>query len=307
MPVDKSNHRVQRMFAEIAPRYDLMNHLLSLNIDRWWRRRTVRMVRPQGDAPILDLCTGTGDLALAYYRYSGGDVPIVAADFCREMLDVGEEKKRRAGANGQITFVEADAQQLPFEDDHFQIVCVAFGLRNVQDTDRGLREMTRVCLPGGRVAVLEFSMPRRQPFRGAYGLYFRHVLPRVGQWFARNRQEAYRYLPDSVGEFPQGEALAEKMRNAGLINPEFHPLTYGVATLYVARKARRLADRRGVAASRCGGCYFDTKRLFFHVPPFGTCDHRRQRRDLCGPAARSADQRGARRPPDDQPVRARSC
>jgi demethylmenaquinone methyltransferase/2-methoxy-6-polyprenyl-1,4-benzoquinol methylase len=244
--VDKSNERVQRMFAEIAPRYDLMNHLLSMNIDRWWRRITVRKVPPQGDAPILDVCTGTGDLALAYYHATKGQVPIVASDFCREMLDIAEQKKARAGINGQLTLVEADAQHLPFDDNHFQIVCVAFGLRNIQDTDQGLREMTRVCASGGRVAVLEFSLPRWQPFRGAYGLYFRHVLPRLGQLFARNRSDAYNYLPESVTQFPEGEALAKRMRAAGLSEVKIHPLTLGIATLYIGQKnadcGLRIAD-----------------------------------------------------------------
>lgn len=236
MTVDKSGQRVQRMFSQIAPRYDRMNHLLSMNVDRWWRRCAVRSVPPQGEAPILDVCTGTGDLALAYYRYSNGRVPIVAADFCPEMLEIGEQKKRRVGADGKLTFVEADAQRLPFDGGQFQIVCVAFGLRNVQDTDQGLREMVRVCRPGGRVAVLEFSMPRRQPMRGLYGFYFRHVLPRVGQMLARNQFDAYSYLPDSVGQFPEGEALTERMRAAGLQAARFKPLTFGIATLYVGEK-----------------------------------------------------------------------
>lgn len=234
--VDKSGQRVRRMFAEIAPRYDLMNHLLSLNIDQAWRRAAVQRVAPRGVAPILDICTGTGDLAIAYYRVTQGEVPIVAADFCREMLDIGEAKKRRLHAGENLTFVEADAQVLPFPADHFQIVTVAFGLRNVQDTDQGLREMTRVCQPGGRVAVLEFSRPRWQPFRGLYGFYFRHVLPRVGQLFARNSSDAYNYLPASVAQFPDGQALVNRLADAGLTEVEFHPLTFGVATLYVGRK-----------------------------------------------------------------------
>src|SRR5688572_2694605 len=154
MSVDKSENRVRRMFGEIAPRYDLLNHLLSLNIDKYWRRRTVRRVAPQGNAPVLDLCTGTGDLALAYARRTLA--PVIAADFCPEMLAIGRLKAQRAGRGSQVEFVEADAQHLPFAGDQFQIVAVAFGLRNVTDTDRGLREMVRVCLPGGRVAVLEF-------------------------------------------------------------------------------------------------------------------------------------------------------
>ena len=235
MPVDKSEARVQDMFSQIAPRYDFMNHLLSLGTDVYWRWRTVRKVRPVGEAPILDLCTGTGDLALAFGRATRGKTPIVGADFCQPMLEIGRVKAQRVGA-GQITFVEADAQRLPFPDDEFQIVSVAFGLRNVTDTDRGLREMVRVCRPGGRVAVLEFSMPRWQPFRYFYGLYFRHVLPRIGQLLARNRRDAYNYLPESVGEFPSGEALAQRMRAAGAREVHYYPLTLGVATLYVGTK-----------------------------------------------------------------------
>lgn len=233
--IDKSEARVRRMFGEIAGRYDLLNHLLSLNVDRYWRWRAVRQA-PPGDGPILDLCTGTGDLALAYYRASRGQARIVAADFCHPMLVLGEQKRSRSGVNGQLTFVEADAQRLPFPDDYFAIVCVAFGLRNVTDTDRGLGEMARVCRPGGRVVVLEFSMPQRQPLRAVYSWYFRRVLPRIGQALARNRQDAYRYLPESVGEFPSGEALAERMRAAGMSSVSHRPLTLGVATLYVGVK-----------------------------------------------------------------------
>jgi demethylmenaquinone methyltransferase/2-methoxy-6-polyprenyl-1,4-benzoquinol methylase len=236
MTVDKSDNRVRSMFGEIAPRYDLLNHLLSMNVDRYWRWRTVRKLRPQAGEPILDLCTGTGDLALAFHRYTRGESPIVAADFCRAMLQIGHHKKCKAGAEGNVVFVEADAQALPFGDNSFQVVSVAFGLRNVADTDRGLREMARVCRPGGQVAVLEFSMPTRQPLKAAYGWYFRHVLPRIGQLVARNRHEAYSYLPESVGEFPMGEALAERMRAAGLAEVQYYGLTFGVATLYVGRK-----------------------------------------------------------------------
>ncbi|MFM7118336.1 MAG: ubiquinone/menaquinone biosynthesis methyltransferase, partial [Planctomycetota bacterium] len=154
MPVDKSNDRVRKMFGEIAPNYDRMNHLLSMNVDRYWRWRTVKTLRPNKQQPILDCCSGTGDLAFAFERATSRQVPVIAADFCPEMLQVGE-KKRIARTVSQVQFIEADTQNLPFQDNHFQIVSVAFGLRNVFDTDRGLREMTRVCAPGGRVAVLE--------------------------------------------------------------------------------------------------------------------------------------------------------
>jgi demethylmenaquinone methyltransferase/2-methoxy-6-polyprenyl-1,4-benzoquinol methylase len=236
MAVDKSSNRIRRMFGEIAPRYDFLNHLLSLGIDLHWRRQTVRRVRPEGTAPLLDLCAGTGDLALAYFRRGGTQAPIVAADFCPEMLAIGRQKAIRAGAAERVTFVEADAQQLPFPDDQFQIVSVAFGLRNVADTNRALREMVRVCRPDGRVAVLEFSSPRRQPMRGLYNWYFRNILPRIGAMFARSADQAYNYLPSSVGEFPSGQALAEMMAAAGFDQVEFSPLTFGVATLYVGRK-----------------------------------------------------------------------
>jgi demethylmenaquinone methyltransferase / 2-methoxy-6-polyprenyl-1,4-benzoquinol methylase len=234
--IDKSGARVQRMFGEIAPHYDRMNHLLSLNIDRYWRSWTVRKLQPQPGEPILDVCTGTGDLALAFHKATGGKSEIIAADFCREMLEIGQRKQAKAAIGPELTFVEADAQNLPYEDNRFAIVSVAFGLRNVSDTDRGLAEMTRVCRPGGQVAVLEFSTPRWQPLRSFYLLYFRHLLPRIGQLFARNQSDAYEYLPATVAQFPDGEALAERMRGAGLKNVKFWPLTFGIATLYVGKK-----------------------------------------------------------------------
>ena len=234
MSVDKSGARVRQMFAEIARRYDFLNHFLSLGIDRSWRRRCVRLVAPSGDGPILDVCSGTADLALGYWRAGGGRVRVVGADFCRPMLAIGLEKVNRAGAD--VALVEADAQRLPFADETFEIVSVAFGLRNVSDTDQGLREMVRVCRVGGRVAVLEFSLPENRALKKLYGWYFRSVLPRLGQALARNRQAAYNYLPASVGEFPQREALIERMRAAGLSEVCSHRFTFGVATLYVGTK-----------------------------------------------------------------------
>ncbi|MEE8452715.1 MAG: bifunctional demethylmenaquinone methyltransferase/2-methoxy-6-polyprenyl-1,4-benzoquinol methylase UbiE [Thermoguttaceae bacterium] len=236
MTVDKSSDRVRRMFGQIARRYDFLNHLLSLGIDRRWRRKTVRLVPPEDEGPILDVCTGTADLALAYHRASGPRVRVVGADFCHPMLKIGVDKCRRFGPDDRVSLLEADAQQLPFADDTFQIVCVAFGLRNVSDTDAGLREMARVCRRGGRVAVLEFSMPTVWPLGAIYRWYFRHVLPRLGQALARNRESAYNYLPASVGQFPQAEALLDRMRAAGLDRLRYHPFTFGVATLYVGEK-----------------------------------------------------------------------
>jgi demethylmenaquinone methyltransferase/2-methoxy-6-polyprenyl-1,4-benzoquinol methylase len=224
------------MFGNIAPSYDLLNHLLSLNIDHYWRWRTTRLVPPHGSAPILDLCTGTGDLALAYDRASAGRVPIVGADFCHEMLSLAETKTAKQRAAGRIRFLEADAQRLPFPDNHFQIATVAFGLRNVTDTDRGLAEMVRVTQPGGKVAILEFSQPRGWLFARLYRFYFRWVLPLIGQTISRSKDNAYRYLPQSVLEFPDGEALAQRLRSHGLTGVRWQPLTFGIATLYVGTK-----------------------------------------------------------------------
>ena len=199
MTVDKSAPRVQTMFGEIAARYDFLNHLLSAGIDRRWRRLATRLVPPEGDGPILDVCTGTADLALAYWRRSDRKAKVVGADFCRPMLAIGREKVRRSGADRDICLTEADAQRLPFASGTFQIVSVAFGLRNISDTRRGLKEMARVCRPGGRVVVLEFSMPRGRLIRGFYSRYFRRVLPFIGQVLAKNHQAAYNYLPAQRG------------------------------------------------------------------------------------------------------------
>jgi demethylmenaquinone methyltransferase/2-methoxy-6-polyprenyl-1,4-benzoquinol methylase len=234
--VDKREARIRTMFGHIAPRYDFLNHLLSLNIDHWWRRRTTQLVPPVQSGPILDLCTGTGDLALAYDRAARGRLPIVGADFCPEMLRLAEAKIERVGAAGRIRVLEADAQRLPFPDGMFQLAAVAFGLRNITDTDRGIQEMIRVVRPGGRVAILEFSQPRGRVFSRLYRFYFRRVLPVVGQMISRSKENAYRYLPASVMEFPDGEALAERLRRHGLTEVRFYPFTCGIATLYVGTK-----------------------------------------------------------------------
>ncbi|MBV9124247.1 MAG: bifunctional demethylmenaquinone methyltransferase/2-methoxy-6-polyprenyl-1,4-benzoquinol methylase UbiE [Planctomycetes bacterium] len=235
--LDKRERRIRRMFGNIAPSYDLLNHLLSLNVDHYWRWRTTRLVPPRGSAPILDLCTGTGDLALAYDRAAGGQAPIVGADFCHEMLVLAGRKIQQRRAAGRIRFLEADAQQLPFPNNYFQITTVAFGLRNVTNTDRGLGEMVRVTQSGGRVAILEFSRPRGRLFGRLYQFYFRRVLPIIGQAISRSKDNAYRYLPASVQEFPEGEALAQRLRAQGLREVRWYPLTFGIATLYVGTKS----------------------------------------------------------------------
>src|SRR5580658_5587678 len=242
MPVDKSERRIREMFGEISPRYDFLNHFLSGGTDYYWRRRTVRLAAPAGDRPILDVCTGTGDLAVAYWKRAGGRVRVVGSDFTHQMLTLARHKTaalRGSSNNGEpaIEFVEADAQRLPFDDGLFQIVSVAFGLRNVTDTLAGLREMARVCAPGGRVVVLEFSMPQNPLIGGLYRWYFRNILPRIGQLVSGNRQAAYEYLPQSVSEFPCGERLAAMMKSCGLERVTWTPLTFGIATLYVGTKS----------------------------------------------------------------------
>jgi demethylmenaquinone methyltransferase/2-methoxy-6-polyprenyl-1,4-benzoquinol methylase len=239
--LDKRESRIRQMFGAIAPRYDLLNHLLSFNIDRYWRWRTTRLAPPVvegpgADAPILDVCTGTGDLALAYDRAARHRVPIVGTDFCLPMLVPAQRKSQRHQADQRITWIEADTQRLPFPTDTFQLTTVAFGLRNVTDTDKGLAEMVRVTRPGGRVAILEFSRPRGWLFGRLYRFYFRRLLPLVGQWVSRSRDDAYHYLPASVLEFPDGEALAERLRSHGLIDVRWHSFTLGIATLYIGVK-----------------------------------------------------------------------
>ena len=208
--VDKTGSKVRGMFAEIAPRYDLVNRMLSGGIDVWWRHVTVSRAPPPPHGAILDVCTGTGDLALAYAHKSGPDVRIVASDFCR-----------------------------PFPDAAFDLVTVAFGLRNIADTGRGLAEMARVLKPGGRLAILEFSLPANPIIRAGYLWYFRRVLPWIGNTVARNASDAYSYLNKSVEEFPTGERLAALVRTAGFAGVEMVPLTFGIATLSIA-------TRRGV-------------------------------------------------------------
>ncbi|MER3417108.1 MAG: bifunctional demethylmenaquinone methyltransferase/2-methoxy-6-polyprenyl-1,4-benzoquinol methylase UbiE [Gemmataceae bacterium] len=234
--INKEGERIRRMFGAIAPTYDFLNHLLSLNVDRYWRWRTTRLVPPRAGCPILDLCTGTADLALAYDRAAHGQTPIVAADFCQQMLIRARRKIRRRAAQRRIVLVQADALRLPFRSDCFDIVCVAFGLRNMADPGAGLAEMVRVTRPGGRVAILEFSQPADRGLGRIYRWYFQKLLPCVGQVISRSPQRAYQYLPASVSVFPCGAALAQMMQAQGLRQVYWHNLTWGIATLYVGTK-----------------------------------------------------------------------
>jgi demethylmenaquinone methyltransferase/2-methoxy-6-polyprenyl-1,4-benzoquinol methylase len=236
--VDKSGRRVRSMFASIAGKYDLLNHLLSLNIDKTWRNFTTRTVPPEPGVPVLDCCTGTADLALAYHKVGGGRSPVVGSDFCHEMLTIGNDKVRKAKADAGVTLIEGDTQRLPLPDDTFGVVTVAFGLRNVADTVKGIDEMIRVARPGGKVAILEFSRPRGPLLGRLYLVFFRRVLPRVGQALAPNDQDAYNYLPASVMQFPDGQAMLDLLAARGLTDLRLYPLTFGIASLYVGTKPK---------------------------------------------------------------------
>lgn len=237
--IDKSGDRIRAMFGEIAGRYDLLNHLLSFQMDRYWRWRVVRRVPPLGDRPVLDVCTGTGDLAIAYGKAAAGGSSVIATDFCHPMLVIGRNKAGKFHGDRSIAFVEADTLRLPFVDEHFQIVSVAFGLRNLAHTDQGLEEMNRVLVSGGKMAILEFSQPRWPVVRHVYGWYFHRVLPAVGRIVSGSNSGAYSYLPASVDEFPEGRSLVERMQRAGLVDVQVCPLTLGVASLYIGTKRQK--------------------------------------------------------------------
>ncbi len=240
MPVDKSQQRIRRMFGAIAPRYDRMNRLMTFGLDRRWRNRTVCSVPTDPAEPVLDVCCGTGDLALAWARRLGPDARVVGSDFTHPMLVRAREKagigEGSSPRTGRVVYLGADTLKLPCPDDRFQVVSVAFGIRNVGDTVGGLAEMTRVCRPGGHVVVLETSVPRLPVVGGLFRFYFNHVVPLIGRWVAPDPDAAYSYLPASTAEFPQGESFAELMRSVGLEEIKIRRLTLGSVTLYVGRK-----------------------------------------------------------------------
>jgi demethylmenaquinone methyltransferase/2-methoxy-6-polyprenyl-1,4-benzoquinol methylase len=228
---------VRRMFGDVAPRYDLLNHLLSLRIDMRWRRRAVAASLRPGDTRVLDLCCGTGDLALAYaWRMEPGGV-VIGADFARPMLTLFQRKVSRLSTlDPRISMMETDSLALPFRDAMFDVVSIAFGLRNLDDPAAGLREMARVARPRGRVVVLDFCPPARPRLvHRIFNCYFRRVLPRIGA-LVSGHPTAYRYLPESVGRFPPRERLEEIMRGEGLRVTTSRDLTGGVATLLIGEK-----------------------------------------------------------------------
>jgi len=225
--------KIQQMFAEVAPGYDRANRALSLGIDLWWRRQTVRMVGAVAGERGLDVCAGTGDLSFALQR---AGAQVVGADFCAPMLTRARHKGRpvgdMAGTEAGPSFLAADTMALPFPDHSFDFATVAFGIRNVSDPLVGLREMARVVRPGGRIVVLEFAKPRVPLLGAAYRFYFRRVLPKLGGWISGAKNHAYQYLHDSVMAFPEREQFLSLMRDAGLGSPRQRLLTGGIAAIY---------------------------------------------------------------------------
>jgi demethylmenaquinone methyltransferase/2-methoxy-6-polyprenyl-1,4-benzoquinol methylase len=226
--MDRSAATIRDMFAQVAPRYDLLNHLLSFNIDRYWRAKTVKLLRPileRPDAKVLDLCCGTGDLTIALAR--GGRARVFGADFCHPMLQAALRK-----SGGVKQWFEADALCVPSAAGAFDLVTAAFGFRNLSDYDQGLSEMRRVLKPGGTAAILEFSTPPNRAFSKLYSAYSKHILPRVGGAISGSR-EAYSYLPQSVSRFPTAEHLATMMRSAGFKRVKFERMTMGIVALHI--------------------------------------------------------------------------
>src|SRR5262249_50674210 len=220
---------VQEMFAGIAPRYDFLNHFLSASIDRRWRHVAVRQVREllrtARPSVCLDCCSGTGDLAVTLSK--GLDCPVIASDFCHPMLTRALEKCRQL----PVLNVEADALDLPFADKSFDALTIAFGLRNLENPQRGLREMRRVIRPGGALVILEFSKPIVPVMGSAFNFYFHHILPRIGAVVSGD-QRAYRYLPNSVRQFPGQEELAGWLRATGFTDVSYRNLSGGIAALH---------------------------------------------------------------------------
>jgi demethylmenaquinone methyltransferase/2-methoxy-6-polyprenyl-1,4-benzoquinol methylase len=221
--------RVAEMFDSISARYDLLNHLLSLGVDRWWRRSMARCAGQSHPHRILDVATGTGDSAIALKK--SGATRIVGVDISAQMLKQAKAKPSAAG----IEFIQANGEQLPFADGCFDVVTIAFGIRNFERRQQGLREMRRTLRPGGTLIVLELSMPANRIARGVYKLYFLKIVPLLGKLISRSSC-AYRYLPYSVDEFPPRKAFTSEITEAGFEKVNATALSGGIATIYEARK-----------------------------------------------------------------------
>jgi demethylmenaquinone methyltransferase/2-methoxy-6-polyprenyl-1,4-benzoquinol methylase len=231
--------RIRSMFASVSRRYDLLNHLLSLNQDKRWRRKAVAMSGIERGDRVLDVCTGTADLALAYSGSLRAGGLVVGTDFCPEMLVIGKRKLALERPGAKVALLVADTLELPFTEGMFDVVSVAFGIRNVSDLTAGIREMTRVAKNGGRVVILEFSLPENGFVNRLYMTYFTRVLPVIGRVVSRAGNDAYNYLPDSVISFPRGTEMCRVMEACGLTDISARGLTFGIVTVYVGKKPAR--------------------------------------------------------------------
>lgn len=225
---------IESMFDSIAWRYDFLNHFLSLNIDRLWRRRAIKIISRSYKSPdILDVATGTGDLAIAAMKLN--PAKITGIDISRKMLEIGKEKVERKGFAGKIDLVQGDSEKIPFGDNIFDVAMVAFGVRNFSDPVKGLSEMNRVIRKGGMIMVLEFSKPTGFLIKPLYNFYFRNILPFFGRLFSKDNA-AYNYLPDSVMKFPDNEEFLKLLVQAGCSETQQIKLTGGVASIYTGIK-----------------------------------------------------------------------
>ncbi len=225
--------QVEQMFDSIASQYDFLNHSLSLGIDKRWRKQTIASIGKKNPKRILDVATGTADLAIACLRLKPDSV--IGIDISQNMLNVGVKKINDLGFSDKIKLMKGDSESLPFEDNTFDAITVAFGVRNFEHLDKGLKEIARVLKPGGELAVLEFSKPRSFPFKQLYNLYFINILPFFGKWISKN-ENAYAYLPESVKHFPDGEDFLKHLRLAGFADSKQQTLTFGICSLYNAIK-----------------------------------------------------------------------
>lgn len=226
--------QVEFMFDHIAPSYDRLNHLMSLGIDRMWRRRAIRWLRPFRPSLVLDVATGTGDFAILTCRMLSS-ASLTGIDLSEGMMQVGRRKVEQAGLAARIDFQREDCEALSFPDASFDAVTVAFGVRNFEHLDRGLSEMCRVLRPGGHLVILELSTPTRFPMKQLFALYAKTAMPVMGRTISHDNN-AYTYLPESIRAFPQGEVMQGSIRRAGFSEVSFRRLTFGLCTLYMATK-----------------------------------------------------------------------
>lgn len=232
-PTIARKEQVSAMFNNIAKKYDFLNHFLSAGIDRLWRRKLVARLLREKPNLVLDVATGTGDLAIELARRSRAR--ITGVDIAQAMLDIGKTKIEKRGLEKQISLQWADSEALPFDTETFDAAMVAFGVRNFEDLHQGLSEMCRVLKNGGTVAVLEFSRPKAFPFKQLYDFYFKNILPLMGRMVSKD-PSAYSYLPESVYHFPDGQAFLDHLKQAGFDQTEQKRLSLGIATLYTAKK-----------------------------------------------------------------------